>query len=56
MMTYFEVFSLPFKLALDPIALEKQFYSLSRKLHPDPLCRKTASGAGGGTGEVVAAE
>ena len=35
MMTYFEVFSLPPKLALDTVALEKQFYSLSRKLHPD---------------------
>jgi molecular chaperone HscB len=35
MMTYFEVFSLPPKLALDTIALEKQFYTLSRKLHPD---------------------
>jgi molecular chaperone HscB len=35
MMTYFEVFSLPPKLALDTIALEKQFYTLSRRLHPD---------------------
>ena len=34
-MTYFEVFSLPPKLALDTVALEKQFYALSRKLHPD---------------------
>ena len=35
MMTYFEVFSLPPKLALDTVGLEKQFYTLSRKLHPD---------------------
>ena len=35
MMTYFDVFSLPPKLAIDTVALEKQFYTLSRKLHPD---------------------
>ena len=34
-MDYFEVFSLPPKLVLDTAALEKQFYALSRKLHPD---------------------
>lgn len=34
-MTYFEVFSLPPKLTVDTAALEKQFYTLSRKLHPD---------------------
>jgi molecular chaperone HscB len=34
-MNYFEVFSLPPKLTLDTAALEKQFYTLSRKLHPD---------------------
>jgi molecular chaperone HscB len=32
---YFEFFSLPRKLTVDVPALEKQFYSLSRKLHPD---------------------
>jgi molecular chaperone HscB len=34
-MTYFEVFSLPAKLTIDTAALEKQFYAMSRKLHPD---------------------
>ena len=34
-MTYFEVFSLPKKLMLDVAALEKQFYAMSRRLHPD---------------------
>jgi molecular chaperone HscB len=48
MMTYFEVFSLPPKLALDTVALEKQFYALSRKLHPDrfagrPLAEQEAA-------------
>jgi molecular chaperone HscB len=33
--TYFTVFSLPPKLAIDTAALEKSFYALSRKLHPD---------------------
>lgn len=32
---YFEVFSLPQHLNLDTSALEKTFYALSRKLHPD---------------------
>lgn len=35
MSNYFEVFSLPARLQLDTAALEKQFYVLSRKLHPD---------------------
>ncbi|MDE3105234.1 MAG: Fe-S protein assembly co-chaperone HscB [Acidobacteriota bacterium] len=34
-MTYFEVFSLPRKLSIDVAALEKQFYALSRRWHPD---------------------
>jgi molecular chaperone HscB len=34
-MNYFEVFSLPVKLRIDTAALEKQFYALSRRLHPD---------------------
>jgi molecular chaperone HscB len=33
--TYFDVFGLPRKLDLDPSALERAFYKLSRKLHPD---------------------
>jgi molecular chaperone HscB len=32
---YFTVFSLPRKLTINTAALEKQFYKLSRKLHPD---------------------
>jgi molecular chaperone HscB len=32
---YFAVFNLPRKLNIDVMALEKQFYKLSRKLHPD---------------------
>jgi molecular chaperone HscB len=39
-MTYFEVFSLPPKLNIDTAALEKQFYTLSRKLHPDRFAGK----------------
>ena len=39
-MTYFEVFSLPRKLQLDILALEKSFYSLSRKFHPDRFASK----------------
>lgn len=34
-MKYFEVFEIPPALALDPRDLEKRFYALSRKLHPD---------------------
>lgn len=34
-MNYFEVFDLPRRLTLDVPALEKHFYTLSRRLHPD---------------------
>jgi len=34
-MNYFEVFGLPRKLGVDTAALQKQFYELSRKWHPD---------------------
>lgn len=37
--TYFEVFGLRRKLALDTSALERTFYKLSRKLHPDVYAR-----------------
>ena len=37
--TYFEVFGLPRKLTIDLQALEKSFYKLSRKLHPDLFAR-----------------
>jgi len=40
MSTYFEVFGLPRKLKIDIPALEKQFYTLSRKLHPDRFASK----------------
>ncbi len=39
-MTYFEVFSLSPRLNIDTPALEKQFYTLSRKLHPDRFAGK----------------
>jgi molecular chaperone HscB len=34
-MNYFEVFGLPKTLGIDPATLEKSFYELSRKFHPD---------------------
>ena len=34
-LTYFEIFSLPPHLVIDTPALEKSFYALSRRLHPD---------------------
>jgi molecular chaperone HscB len=37
---YFTFFSLPPKLHLDTSALEKAFYTLSRKLHPDRFASK----------------
>jgi molecular chaperone HscB len=39
-MNYFDFFSLPRHLHLDIPALEKQFYVLSRKLHPDRFAAK----------------
>jgi len=35
MTTYFAIFNLPPHLVVDTAALEKSFYALSRKLHPD---------------------
>jgi molecular chaperone HscB len=40
--TYFEMFRLPRKLAIDTVALEHDFYKLSRQLHPDLYARKSA--------------
>ena len=40
-MDYFEFFGLPRKLTLDVVALEKQFYAMSRKLHPDRFAGKS---------------
>jgi molecular chaperone HscB len=39
-MNYFEFFGLPRKLTLDVVALEKQFYTMSRRLHPDRFASK----------------
>ena len=39
-MDYFEFFELPRKLTLNVVALEKQFYTMSRKLHPDRFASK----------------
>jgi len=39
-MNYFEFFDLPRKLTLDVAALEKQFYAMSRRLHPDRFAAK----------------
>lgn len=36
---YFAVFGLPRKLAIDTAELERNFYKLSRKLHPDVYAR-----------------
>src|ERR1700712_3043797 len=42
-MDFFTFFTLPRKLALDVPALEKQFYALSRKLHPDRFASRPAA-------------
>jgi molecular chaperone HscB len=39
-MDYFSFFDLPRTLTLDVVALEKRFYVLSRKLHPDRFASK----------------
>ena len=39
---YFSFFGLPRKLELDEAALEREFYALSRKLHPDVYSRASA--------------
>jgi molecular chaperone HscB len=41
-MDYFQFFQLQPKLAMDIAALEKSFYALSRKLHPDRFAAKSA--------------
>lgn len=41
--TYFEIFSLPHHLTIDTGALEKSFYALSRKLHPDRFAGRPAA-------------
>jgi molecular chaperone HscB len=39
---YFSFFGLPRKLELDEATLEREFYALSRKLHPDVYSRASA--------------
>jgi molecular chaperone HscB len=39
---FFSFFGLPRKLELDEVALEREFYVLSRKLHPDVYSRASA--------------
>jgi molecular chaperone HscB len=39
-MDYFEFFGVPRKLTLDVVGLEKQFYTMSRRLHPDRFASK----------------
>jgi len=41
--TYFQVFDLPRRLALDVPALEQKFYALSRRLHPDRFASKSVA-------------
>lgn len=41
MMTFFEFFELPPNLVIDLKDLEKRFYTLSRKWHPDMFARKS---------------
>ena len=43
MADFFTFFSLPRKLTVDVATLEKQFYTLSRKLHPDRFAAKPAA-------------
>jgi molecular chaperone HscB len=41
--TYFSIFSLPQHLVLDTAGLEKSFYALSRRLHPDRFAARPAA-------------
>lgn len=43
MLDYFAIFSLPPHLTLDTAALEKSFYALSRRLHPDRFAARPAA-------------
>ena len=43
MNTYFSIFSLPTHLGIDTAALEKSFYALSRRLHPDRFAARPAA-------------
>jgi molecular chaperone HscB len=50
-LTYFSIFSLPAKLVVDLPALEKSFYALSRRLHPDRFAAKSAAEQAAALGE-----
>jgi len=41
--TYFSIFSLPQHMVIDTAALEKSFYALSRRLHPDRFAARPAA-------------
>ena len=41
--SFFTLFQLPEHLNLDVVELEKKFYALSRRLHPDRFAAKPAS-------------
>ena len=43
LMDYFSFFGLPRLLTLDNAALEKQFYAMSRQLHPDRFANRTSA-------------
>jgi molecular chaperone HscB len=43
MSNYFDFFDLPFKLQIDTVSIEKRFYALSRRLHPDRFASKSAA-------------
>ena len=53
---YFAFFGLPYKLNLDTAQLERDFYALSRKLHPDINARADRPRAGVEPGEEFAAQ
>ncbi|MDP9039877.1 MAG: Fe-S protein assembly co-chaperone HscB [Acidobacteriota bacterium] len=50
-MDYFAIFSLPRALHIDTAALEKQFYALSRRLHPDRFASRPADEQAGALAE-----
>jgi molecular chaperone HscB len=43
MSNYFAFFDLPSKLQIDTVSLEKRFYALSRRLHPDRFASKSVA-------------
>ena len=42
-LNYFAFLGLPLKLRIDTVALEKQFYAMSRRLHPDRFASKSTA-------------